>query len=59
MIELVDKGQNRNAAHPADLEKLLCLSFDAFGAIEHHDCAIRDHESAIGIFAEILVPGRV
>jgi hypothetical protein len=59
MIQLIDKGQDRNAAHPADLEKLLCLSFDAFSAIEHHDCAICDHQGAVGIFAEILVPGCV
>ena len=59
VIELVDEGQDRQVALPADLEELAGLRLDAFGAVEDHHGAIRGHQRAIRVFAEVAVPGRV
>ena len=40
-------------------EQLLGLRLDALGAVEHHHRAVHRHQRAVGVFAEILVAGRI
>ena len=44
---------------PAHLEQLPRLIFDAVRRVDHHHDAVGGNEGAIGVFAEILVAGRV
>ena len=46
-------------AHAADLEQLARLRLDAFRRVEHHHGAVGRGQRAVGVFAEILVAGRV
>ena len=58
-VELVDEGQDRNAAQTAHLEELARLRLDALTGIEDHDRGIRRGQRAVGVLAEVLVSGRV
>ena len=58
-IELVDEGQHRQAAQLADFEQLAGLRLDALRGVDHHDDAIDGEQRAVGVFAEVLVAGRV
>ena len=58
-ITFVDERENRDAALPADLEKLPGLRLDSLGRINHHHRRIHGREHAIGVFGKILVPRRV
>ena len=71
MVELVDEGQDRHVAQPADLEELAGLFLDApfwrhWGGVEHHHRAVDLGQDAVGVlswlksrWAEILVARRV
>ncbi len=58
-VELVDKGDDRHVAQPADLEQLAGLLLDAAGRVDDHDRAVHRGQRAIGVLAEILVARRV
>ena len=58
-VELVDEGEDRQPAQPAHLEQLARLRLDALGGVDHHDDAVDREERAVGVFAEVLVAGRV
>src|SRR6267378_1945906 len=58
-IELVDEGEDREAARPADLEQLQRLRLDALRRVEHHDHAVDREQRAIRVLAEVLVTRRV
>src|SRR5688572_11023585 len=58
-IELVDEGEHRQPAQLADLEQLAGLRLDALRGVDHHDDAVDGKQRAIGVFAEVLVAGRV
>jgi hypothetical protein len=58
-IDLVDEGDDRHRAQPADLEQLARLRLDALGGVDHHHRGIDRGQRAIGVLAEILVPRRV
>ena len=58
-VELVDEGEDRQAVAPADLEQLARLLLDAVGGVDHHHDAVGGDQRAIGVFAEVLVAGRV
>ena len=54
-VELVDKGEDGDVAHGADLEKLSGLRLDALGGVNDHDGGVRRHEGAVGVLGEVLV----
>ncbi len=54
-VELIDKGDDRHVAQPADLEELAGLLLDALGGVEHHHGAVDRGQRAVGVLAEILV----
>ena len=58
-VELVDEGDDRNVAQPADLEELARACLDALGGVDDHDRGIDRRQRAIGVVGEILVAGRV
>ena len=58
-IELVDEGEDRQPVAAAHLEQLARLRLDAVGRVDHHHHAVGGNQRAIGVFAEILVAGRV
>ena len=43
----------------ADLVELARLRLDAVGRVDHHDDAVGGDQRAVGVFAEVLVAGRV
>ena len=58
-VHLVDEGDDRDVAQPADLEQLARARLDALGGVDHHDGRIDRGERAIGVVGEILVARRV
>src|SRR5258705_404989 len=58
-IHLVDKGNDRNIAQPANLEELSRSWFDTLGCIDHHHGRVDRRERAIGVFREVLVAGGI
>ena len=49
-IHLIDKGEDRNAAHTANFKQLDRLLFHAAATIDQHYRRISSHQCAIGIF---------
>jgi len=58
-VELVDERQDRQPVPFGHFEQLPCLIFDAVRRVDHHHDAVGGNEGAVGVFAEILVAGRV
>ncbi len=58
-VELVDEREDRQPVTPAHLEELAGLTFDAVRRVDDHHDAVRSNEGAIGVFAEIVMAGRV
>ena len=58
-VHLVDEGDDRNVAQPADLEQLSRPRLDALGGVDHHDRGIDRRQRAIGVFRKVLVARRV
>ncbi len=58
-VHLVTEGQDRQVAHPADLEELLRLAFDPLGAVDDHHGGVHGGQRAVGILGEVRVAGRV
>src|SRR3984957_12513430 len=58
-VALVDEGEDRHAAPPANLEEFERLGFDAFAGINNHDHRINGGQDAVRILREILVAGSV
>ena len=58
-VDLVDEGDDRDVAQPADLEELSGLALDALRRVDHHDGGIDRGQRAVGVLGEILVAGRV
>ena len=54
-VHLVDKSENRDTAHGADLEQLAGLCLDALGCVDNHDCGVRSHQGAVGVLREVLM----
>jgi hypothetical protein len=54
-VELVDEGDDRRVAHPADVEQLDGLRLDPLGRIDDHHRRIDGGQHAIGILGKILV----
>ena len=54
-VHFVDKGENGDMPHGADLEQLPGLGLHALGAVNDHDGGIRGHQRAVGILREVLV----
>ena len=48
-VHLVDKGEDRHAAHRADLEQLAGLCLDALGGVNDHHRRVSRHQCAVGI----------
>jgi hypothetical protein len=58
-VELVDEGEDRDAAPVADLEQLDGLRLHAARRVEQHDRRVGGRERAVRVLAEVLVAGRV
>ena len=58
-VDLVDEGDDRDVAQPADLEQLARLALDALGRVDHHHRRVDRAQRAIGVLAEVGVTGRV
>ena len=58
-VHLVDKREDRDMAHSADLEQLARLRLDALAAVDDHNGGVRRHERAVGILREILMARRI
>ena len=58
-VHLVDEGDDRDVAQPADLEQLAGLRLDALGGVEHHHRRVDRGQRAVGVLAEVLVARRV
>ena len=58
-VHLVAEGQDRQVAHPANLEQLPGLGFHALGTVDHHDGGIDGGEGAVGVFGKVAVTGGV
>ena len=58
-VHLVYKGEDGNAAHPANLEQLDRLLLHALGGVDEHHSAVGRHQHAVGILAEILMAGGI
>ena len=54
-IHLVDKCEDRDTAHGADLEQLARLRLDTLGGVDDHDGRIRRHQRAVGVLREVLM----
>ena len=59
VVELVHKGEDRDAAQGAHLEELDGLGLHALGAVDHHDGGVGRHERAVSVLGEVLVAGGV
>ena len=58
-VHLVDEGDDRNVAQPADLEELAGARLDALGGVDHHHRRIDGGQRAIGVLGKVLVAGGV
>ena len=58
-IHLVDEGDDRDAAHPADLEQLDGLRLDPLDAVDQHDGGVGGGQRAVGVLGEVVVAGGV
>ena len=58
-VHLIDEGDDRNVAQPADLEQLAGARFDALGGVDHHHRRIDGRKRSISVFREVLVAGRI
>ena len=58
-VELVDEGDDRDVAQPADLEQLPGARLDALGGVDHHHRGIDRGQRAVGVLGEVLVARRV
>jgi hypothetical protein len=58
-VHLVDEGDDRDVAQPADLEELQRARLDALGAVDDHDGEVDRRERAVGVVGEILMAGRI
>ena len=58
-VHLVDEGNDRDVAQPADLEQLARSRLDALGGVDHHHRRVDRRERAIGVFGKVFVAGRI
>ena len=58
-VHLVDEGDDRDVAQPANLEQLAGARFDALGRVDHHDRRIDRGKRPIGVLREVLVAGSI
>ena len=58
-VQLVDEGEDGDAAAAADLEQLLRLRLDSLGGVDQHHRRVRRGQRAVGVLGKVLVAGRV
>mmetsp|Transcript_78536 Transcript_78536/g.159450 ORF Transcript_78536/g.159450 Transcript_78536/m.159450 type:complete len:318 (-) Transcript_78536:233-1186(-) len=58
-IHFVAKGKEGQSAHPADLEELSRLRFQALGGVQKHDGVVGGRQRPVGVFGKVLVTRRV
>ena len=58
-VHLVDEGDDRDVAQPADLEQFARARLDALGGVDHHHGRVDGGERAVGVLGKVLVAGRV
>ena len=54
-VHLVDKGEDRDVPHRADLKELARLGLHALRAVDDHHGGVRRHQGAVGVLGEVLV----
>ena len=54
-VQLVDEGEDRDAAHAGRRGTASGLRLDALGAVDEHHGAVGRREGAVGVLAEVLV----
>ena len=58
-VDLVDEGDDRDVAQPANLEQLAGLALDALRGIDHHHGRVDRAQRAVGILAEVGMARRI
>ena len=58
-IHFVDEGEDRDLAHPADLEQLARLGLQALGGVLEHHSVVGSRQGPVGVLRKILVTGGV
>ena len=58
-VHLVDEGDDRDVAQPADLEQLSGARLDALGGVDHHDRGVDRGQRPVGVLGKVLVARRV
>ena len=58
-VNLVDECDHRQPSQRAHLEELLGLRFDALGQVDYHHRTVGRQERAVGVVAEVVMPGSV
>jgi hypothetical protein len=58
-VHLVDEGDDRNVAQPADLEQLQRPGLDALGGVDHHHRRVHRRQRPVGVVGKVLVARRV
>ena len=58
-VHLVDEGDNRDVAQPADLEQFSRARLDALCCVDHHDGRVDGGQGPVGILGEVFVAGRI
>ena len=58
-VDLVDEGDDRDVAQPANFEQLARLALDPLRGIDHHHGGVDRAQRAIGILGEVGVARRI
>ena len=58
-VQLIDKGKDGDIPHGAHLKELAGLRLYALCRINDHHGAVRRHQGAVGVLAEVLVSGGI
>ena len=58
-VELIDEGDDRDVAQPADFEQFSRARLYALGGVDDHDGGVDRRQRAIGVFRKVLVARRV
>jgi hypothetical protein len=58
-VQLIDEGEDRGIAQPADFHQLDGALLDAPRAVDHHQRRIHGGQGAVGVLGEVFVTGGV
>ena len=58
-VHLVDEGDDRDVAQPADLEQFSRARLDALGRVDHHHGGVDGGQGPVGVLGKVFVARRV